>query len=202
MTIALSLSQNTISQLTGRAAVRWRDLATHGVTPATISRLVQNGEVQRIGRGLYCLADQESGAHQSLTEIALTSSKGIICLASALDWHGLTTQLPQAVWLMIAHKDRPPANPPARLNVVRASGDALTAGIMTVQIDGVTVRLTNPAKTVADCFKYRSRVGLDVAIEALRDGLTARAFTPDAFMEMAAIDRVARVARPYLEAMV
>jgi predicted transcriptional regulator of viral defense system len=202
MTKLTSLRHKTISLLQGRAAVRWRDLAAAGVTPATIGRLVKNGEVDRISRGLYRLASQESGAHQSLAELAQRAPKGIICLASALHWHGLTTQLPQAVWLMIAHKDRPPANLPVRLHVVRASGEALTAGIMSVQIDGVTVRLTNPAKTVADCFKYRSSVGLDVAIEALRDGLSARAFTPDAFMAMAAIDRVARVARPYLEAIV
>jgi predicted transcriptional regulator of viral defense system len=188
--------------MTGQAAVRWRDLAAHGVTPATIARLVKGGQVERLARGLYRWADQEDGEHQSLAEIAKMAPKGIICLASALNWHGLTTQLPQSVWLMIAHKDRPPARPTVRLNIVRASRNALSSGVMQIEVDGVAVRITNPAKTVADCFKYRSRIGLDVAIEALRDGLAFRAFTPDAFLEIATIDRVARVARPYLEAMV
>jgi predicted transcriptional regulator of viral defense system len=202
MTTPVSRSERTQAMMRGHAAIRWRDLAKQGVTPATIARLVDSGDVERLARGLYRLVAHESGAYQSLAEIAKMAPNGVICLGSALHWHGLTTQLPQAVWLMIAHKARPPTRPVVRLNVVRASGDALTFGVEQFDVDGVKVAITNPAKTVADCFKYRSRIGFDVAIEALREGLSTRAFTPDTFLEMATINRVARVVRPYLEAMV
>lgn len=120
---------------------------------------------------------------------------------SALDYHGLTTQVPHAVWIMI-HKSshRPTFNAPAE-RVVRASGPALTTGVEKHKIEGVVVQMTTPAKTVADCFRYRDTVGTDVAVEALRDCLRKRKATPSDIFEMAKVDRVARVMRPYLEAL-
>jgi predicted transcriptional regulator of viral defense system len=163
--------------------------------------MVDDGEIERVGRGLYRLVDFPASENQSLIETARTTPRAAVCLLSALRVHDLTTQLPHAVWLMIGRKDRAPTSA-SRLQIVRASGAALTEGIMHVLQDGVEIKLTTPAKTVADCFKYRNRVGLDVAIEALRDGLQRKAFTVDEFMDMAQADRVARVARPYLEALV
>lgn len=194
--------RHTALGLADRAAViRWRDFAALGVTPATVARMVEDGELERLGRGLYRRADHEGSEHQSLIEAAKVAPKSVICLLSALQFHGLTTQLPHAVWLLIGGKDRAPKAVTQRLQIVRASGPALTAGVKRMRIDGVAVAITTPAKTVADCFKYRSRVGLDVAIEALREGLKRKAFTGDEFLAMAAVDRVARVARPYLEAL-
>jgi predicted transcriptional regulator of viral defense system len=121
---------------------------------------------------------------------------------SALLFHELTTQLPHAVWLMLDSKDWAPRNPPVMITIVRASGRALTAGIQRHSIEGVHVPITGPAKTVADCFKYRRRVGLDVAMEALRDCLRYRRASVDDIMRFARICRVENVMRPYLEAMV
>ncbi len=190
----------TIAQ--AQAITRWRDFAAAGVTPATIARMIDDGELERLGRGLYRRPDFDASENQSLLEAAKAAPRATICLLSALRFHDLTTQLPHAVWLKIGRKDRPPRSASQRLQIVRASGTALTEGVTHMRQDGVELALTTPAKTVADCFKYRNRVGLDVAIEALRDGLRRKAFTVDEFMRMADADRVARVARPYLEALV
>lgn len=185
-----------------QAVTRWRDFAAAGVTSATIARMVDDGELERIGRGLYRRPDYAATENQSLIEAAKAAPKAVLCLLSALRFHDLTTQLPHTVWLMIGRKDRSPRTQSQRLQIVRASGPALTEGILRIRQDGVDLKITSPAKTVADCFKFRDRVGLDVAIEALRDGLRRRAFTVDEFMRMAQADRVARIARPYLEALV
>lgn len=192
--IALKLAQR-------RPAVRWRDFAAKDIPPSTIARLVEDGALSKIGRGLYQHPSAEFSAHQSLIEAVTAIPHGVVALLSALRLHGLTTQNPQAVWLMIDGKARAPAAAPVRLKLVRASGKALTTGVATRVEDGVRLRVTNPAKTVADCFKYRRHVGVDVAIEALKDGLARKAFTPDGFLDMARIDRIERFARPYLEAL-
>ena len=185
-----------------KGIVRWRDFFARGVTPATIARMIQSGDLERVGRGLYRQPTFVASEHQSIVETAKASPLGIICLLSALRYHDLTDQLPHAVWMMIGGKDRSPKAAGVRLKIVRASGPALTEGVVRKQIDGVEVAMTTPAKTVADCFKYRGRVGVDVAIEALRQGLARKAFSTDDFLRMAVIDRAARIARPYLEAMV
>jgi predicted transcriptional regulator of viral defense system len=194
--------RDTAVSIADRSAVtRWREFARGGVTPATIARMVENGELERLGRGLYRRPDFEGSEHQSLVEAAKATPTAAICLLSALRFHGLTTQLPHAVWLMIGVKDRAPKAASQRLQIVRASGSARIAGVKKTRIDGVDVAVTTPAKTVADCFKYRSRVGLDVAIEALKEGLARKTFTIDEFLAMARVDRVERVARPYVEAL-
>jgi predicted transcriptional regulator of viral defense system len=141
-----------------------------------------------------------SAAH-SLAEAFRAVPRGTVCLLSALQFHELTTQTPRAVWLLIASKDWTPRNPPVAIEVVRAKGEALTAGIERHVIEGVLVPITIAAKTVADCFKYRSRVGLDVAIEALRDCLTQRRVSIEELWRMATICRVQNVMRPYLESL-
>lgn len=185
-----------------QGVARWRDFAAAGIAPSMLGRLVKQGALVRIGRGLYQAADAEPSEHQSLIEAAKAVPHGVIALLSALRLHDLTTQLPQVVWMLIDGKARAPASPPVRIRILRASGPALSAGAQRRTIDGVQLLVTSPAKTVADCFKYRSRVGVDVALEALKDGLARKAFTPSEFLAMAAIDRVARLARPYLEALV
>ena len=156
----------------------------------------------RTARGLYQLPDAELSAAHSLAEIARVVPGGTVCLLSALQFHELTTQLPRAVWMLIGSKAWTPRNPPVPLEIVRSRGEALTAGVARHVIERVSVPITVPAKTVADCFKYRNRVGLDVAMEALRDCLRHRRATVDELWRFASVCRVRNVMRPYLEAMV
>jgi predicted transcriptional regulator of viral defense system len=181
--------------------VRTRDLEALGVPRVALQRAVDRGQVVRRARGIYATPDHATTRHTDVAAVAARSPKAIVCLVSALEYHGLTTQVPHAVWIMI-HKSahRPTITSPA-IRVVRASGLALTAGVEKHKIEGVLVQMTNTAKTVADCFRYRDTVGTDVAVEALRDCLRKRKATPAELFEMAKIDRVARIMRPYLEAL-
>lgn len=181
--------------------LRRDDLVRRRIQGAVLTRQLEAGRIKRVGRGLYRLAGSEPGAHAGLAQASRLAPRGTVCLLSALAWHGLTTQLPAAVWLQFGHKDRVPTSLTGPVEIVRATGPARTMGVTHVTIDGVSVPMTTPAKTVADCFKHRVRIGLDIAIEALREGLTTRAFTPDGFLEAAEACRVARLARPYLEAL-
>lgn len=186
--------------------VRARDLAEAGIPRSYLSRLVERGLLARSSRGVYRLADADVTELHSLAEVALRAPRAVVCLLSALAVHELTTQLPHAVWLMIEHKARVPAIEWPRLEIVRASGEALSHGVEIRTIEGVQVRLTSAAKTVADCFRYRRHVGLDVAIEALRDYLRPAGRIPgrtvDALVAAARADRVQSVMRPYMEALV
>ena len=152
-----------------RGIARTSDFDAAGVPRAYLKRLCDEGLLVRHGRGLYQLADAELSAAHSLAEIARAVPRGTVCLLSALLFHELTTRLPHAVWLMLDSKDWAPRNPPVMTEIVRASGESLTAGIQRHSIEGVHVPVTAIAKSVADCFKYRNRVSLDVAMEALRD---------------------------------
>jgi len=159
----------------------------------------RHGALTQPSRGLYQLANAEHSAEHSLAEAAKAAPSGVVALLSALQFHGLTTQTPHAVWMLMASKAWAPTKPPVRLKIIRASGEALTAGIKHHRIDGVSVPITTPAKAVADCFKHRSKVGLDVALEALRDALRRKRATADEIWRCAVADRVATVMRPYLE---
>lgn len=179
---------------------RARDFADAGIAPLYIKQLCEEGRLIRLARGLYQLPEAAgTDAHHDLAEAAKLVPGGVICLLSALRFHNLTTQLPNAVWMLIAHKARTPRT--IRLEIVRASSpSALREGIIDAQIEGVSVRITSPARTIADCFKYRRRVGADVALEALQDALKQRLCTPDELMHYAKTNRVAAIMRPYLEA--
>ena len=181
--------------------VRPRDLDVIGIPRAVLKRLVDRGELVRRSRGIYTTPEHEPTRHTDLAEVCLRVPSATVCLISALEFHELTTQVPHAVWIMIDRAGRRPNIEHPPLRVVYASGEALRAGVQTQTIEGVAVRLTDPAKTVADCFKYRDHVGQDVAIEALRDCLRQRKASPSQIYEMAKIDRVATVVRPYLEAL-
>ncbi|ATU94034.1 type IV toxin-antitoxin system AbiEi family antitoxin domain-containing protein [Phyllobacterium zundukense] len=183
---------------------RGRDFDAAGVPRVYLQRLRDEGVLQQVGRGLYKLASAEVASATSLAEAARIQPKGVIGLLSALQFHNLTTQTPHAVWMLLGPKDWAPTNPSVSLKIVRASGEALRAGIETHQIDGVPVPITSPAKTVADCFKHRNKIGLDVAIEALRDLIKSRKGRAglNELWRYAEIDRVQTVMRPYIEAMV
>lgn len=158
------------------------------------------GQVERVARGLYSLPGYCGSEQASLAMVARLSPGVVFCLLTALRFHELTTQAPFQVWIGIGNKYHPPriAYPPLR--VVRLSPAALDEGVERRKVDGVPIRITSVARTVADCFKFRNKVGLDVAIEALRDARRSRNVTSDQIWHYAKLGRVANVMRPYLEA--
>lgn len=170
-----------------------------GGSRTALARLVDKGKLVRLCRGLYTLPDQSVSEHTTLAEVSAQSPNVLICLLSALQFHGLTTQLPFEVWVAISNKARPPKidYPPVR--VFRFSGAALTEDVDEHQVDGVTVRVTGVAKTVVDCFKYRNKIGLDVALEALREAWGVQRVTMEDLWHFAQICRMTNVMRPYLE---
>lgn len=156
-----------------------RDLKKAGVGAETMARLAREGVVVRPARGLYQLAGAALDARHTLAEAAALVPKGVICLTSALQFHKLTLQMPSAVWIAIARTGWKPKVDYPRIRFVRFSGRALTEGIERHRIEGVDVPVFEPAKTIVDCFRYRNKIGLDVALEGLREGLRTRRVTPD-----------------------
>ncbi len=179
--------------------LRARDLAEHALPTIALSRLVAAGKLERVARGVYSLPHRKLSEHRSLAEASLRVPQGVVCLLSALRVHGIGTQAPFEVWLAIAHNAPTPRVDQPALRIVRMSGPAFTEGVETKRIDGVEVRVFDAAKTVADCFKFRNKIGLDVALEALRDGWAQGKLPMDALWRHATTDRVANVMRPYLE---
>jgi len=198
---AASHIERLLRHLQRHGVVRTRDLESLGVPRVALQRAVDRGHVIRRARGVYVKSDHAATRHTDLAAVGARSPKAVVCLVSALEYHGLTTQVPHAVWIMIHKSSHRPIFEAPAVRVVRASGPALTTGVEKHKIEGVVVQMTTPAKTVADCFRYRDTVGTDVAVEALRDCLRKRKATPADIFEMAKVDRVARVMRPYLEAL-
>jgi predicted transcriptional regulator of viral defense system len=189
-----------VARMVGRAGVfRSRDLDGSGISRQYLRLATDRGLVRRVGRGLYIPADAQATEHHSLAEAAKRVPNGTICLLSALRFHDLTTQAPHEVWMAISEKARRPRVDHPPLRIARFSGPALDYGVTTKRVEGVTVQVFNPAKTVADCFKYRNKIGLDVALEALRDCYRRRKATMDELWKAAKVCRVARVMQPYLE---
>ena len=183
-----------------RKLLRARDLAEHGLPTIAITRLVQAGKLDRVARGLYALSGAAMSEHRSLAEVTLRVPRGVICLLSALQFHEIGTQAPFEVWLAIPNRVTPPRIGYPAIRIVRMSDDALTDGLQRKRIDGVEVPIFNPVRTVVDCFKFRNKIGIDVAIEALREGWRERRFTMDELWHHATTHRVANVMRPYVEA--
>ena len=182
-----------------RQGVTARELVEARIHTQVLTRLVAEGGLERVARGLYRLPEHPVTEHHGLAIAAAAVPHGVVCLLSALQYHGLGTQLPSQIWMAIDRRARRPVlrYPPLRL--VRNSGAALSEGVESYAIEGREVRVYNVPKTLADCFKYRNKIGLDVALEALRDGWSQRKLTMDALWHHASIDRVANVMRPYLE---
>ncbi len=182
--------------------LRPRDLAAHAIPADYLDRLARRGAVERVARGVYVWPDAEVTEHHSLVEAARLAPAGVVCLLSALRLHGLTTQSPREVWLALPGKAWAPKSASPRLRVARFSGPSLTEMVETREFEKTTVRVYSPAKTVADCFKFRNAVGLDVALEALRDCWHAKKATMDELWAAARVCRMANVMRPYLESLV
>ncbi|MGE8611179.1 MAG: type IV toxin-antitoxin system AbiEi family antitoxin domain-containing protein [Achromobacter veterisilvae] len=181
--------------------IRARDLAPLGIARVALTRAVRQGQLQRLGRGLYGLPSRPTSEHATLAEVARRVPKGVICLLSALRFHNLTTQAPHEVWLAIGNKAAAPRLDYPPLRILRFSVVTLTAGVEEHMVDGVPIRVTGVAKTVADCFKYRNKIGLDVALEALRASWREKRMTSDELWRYAKLCRVANVMRPYLESL-
>ena len=183
-----------------RKLLRARDVAQEGLPTITLTRLVQGGKLDRVARGLYGIPGAATSEHRSLAEVSARVPKGVVCLLSALQVHGIGTQAPFEVWLAIPQRMVTPRLDYPSLRVVRMSNAALADGVVKIAVNGVKVPVFSAAKTVADCFKFRNKIGLDVALEALRDGWVTRKFTMDDLWRHATQDRVANVMRPYIEA--
>jgi predicted transcriptional regulator of viral defense system len=206
--------------LVGRGPLRARDLDAAGIPRAYLTRLSERGVLEHVDRGLYRLADAAATENHSMAEVGKRVPHAIICLLSALQLHEMTSELPHAVWVMIDRHARKPKVDYPRLEVVRASGDARSHGVEQWTIEGVAVHVTSPAKTVADCFRYRRHVGLDTALAALRDYLDRGRrrrpaahpkpapgrprqsdYSVDALIAATKADRISSLVRPYIEAL-
>jgi len=180
--------------------LRTREAVREGIHPGTLYAMRDSGVVERVSRGVYRLAEQVPLGNPDLVTVATRVPGGVICLISALAFHGLTTQIPHQVHLALPAGARAPRveHPPIR--TYRFAGDAFTKGIEVHSLDGVDVRIYGPEKTLADCFKFRNRIGLDTAIEAVRFYRERGDVRVDDLMRYASICRVSKVIRPYLEA--
>ena len=185
--------------LGNRAFFRQRDAAQLGVHSRQLRRLVDAGSVEKVARGLYRRTDIEPTEHYTLAAVCARSPRAIVCLLSALNVHGLGTQLPWQVWIAIPHKARAPQFGTLPVKIVRFSGASLRYGVADAAFEGVPARITNPARTVVDCFRFHRLVGKDVAIEALRDALFERKATADQIWRAAEVCRAKSLVEPVLE---
>ena len=183
------------------AFFRPRDVKPLGVSYRQIQSLVVEGTVEHIGHGLYRISDVEPTELETVAMVSAAIPSAIICLLTALGIHEIGTQLPHEVWLAIDRKSRKPTRAPARIRVVRFSGAMLHYGVIQQKMLGVSVRMTSPARTVVDCFRYRNKIGIDVALEALRDAVTSRKASVDEIERAAEVCRIRTVIRPYMEAL-
>ena len=198
----LTQTERILRAADARGVLRPRDLDRLGISRTVLARLHAAGALVRLGRGVYALPDASGRTeHQGLIQVASRAPLAVICLFSALRFHGLTTQTPFEIWIAVDRQAWRPRIDYPPIRVLRFSGRALTEGIETHRIGGVRVRVYGPAKTVADCFKYRNKFGLDVALEALRDVWREKKATLDELLRYARVCRVERVMRPYLESL-
>lgn len=181
--------------------LRARDLVAAGISRETLRRLVARGLLEQPGRGLYRRVGDPMSVNSSVGEAIRATPHLVVALLSALRLHGLTTQVPPDLWVYIGQKARAPARSPVRLRIFRVADRALALGVETRHIDGVPVRVTNVERTLVDCFKRRADVGLDVAIEALRDAIRLRKVDMNEVWRIAEERRALTYMRPYIEAM-
>lgn len=183
------------------AYFRPRDVAPLGVSYHQVQKWVADGSVEFHGKGLYRVADVEANEMETIAMVASVVPHAIVCLLSALRVHEIGTQSPHQVWLAIDRKARKPSQLPASARIVRFSGPMLTYGVTTTSMLGAPVRITSPARTVVDCFRYRNKIGLDVAMEALGDAVRSRKALVSEIDRVADVCRISSVIAPYLAAL-
>ncbi|GAB2881491.1 type IV toxin-antitoxin system AbiEi family antitoxin domain-containing protein [Uliginosibacterium flavum] len=197
----LSHSQRVLELAHQKGTLRAADLTPQGLPRVVLTRLAASGQLERVGRGLYRLPNSEVSEHDSLVQIARKVPQAVICLLSALQFHELTTQLPRQVWIAMPRGSHTPKIDYPPVKMLQFSGAAYSEGIEVVERDQVNLRVYSVAKTVADCFKHRNKIGLDVALEALREVIAKRKASNDEIWQFAQVCRVSNVMRPYLEAL-
>lgn len=199
------MSESSAEQRLGKAGVgaffKPRDVKPFGVSYHQIQGLVAEGVVEPLGHGLYRVSSVEPTEMETVAMVAAAVPGAIVCLLTALAVHEIGTQLPHEVWIAIDRKSRKPTHPPASTRIVRFSGAMLTIGVIQQDMLGVSVSITSPARTVVDCFRYRNKVGIDVAMEALREAVRSRKASVDEIARVAQACRIRTVIRPYLEAL-
>jgi len=188
--------------LKARGMLRLRDFIAENIEPETLARLVSEKQVIRPTRGLYQLPDTQIEAPYMLAEATVLVPKGIVCLISALQFHELTLQIPSAVWMAIGRTAWRPTISYPSIRFVRFNGWAMIEGIERYPIQSREVPITNPARTIVDCFRYRNKIGIDIAVEGLRKGIQHRKCRPDELWQYAKKARVWTVMRPYVETVV
>lgn len=194
-------TQAKLHKVAGDAFFRSRDLAALGLTFRDLSQLIEDGAVERVARGLYRPRSAEPTEHHTLAAVCARVPQAIVCLLSALRVHEIGTQLPREVWIAIPHKARAPRMPEFPIRIVRFSGPSLRYGIQQIRIEGVSTRVTSPARTVVDCFRFRRLVGRSAAQEALREAIRERKTTVAEIWRAAEVCRARSLVRPYLEAL-
>lgn len=199
--LVVNQSDHILELARHQRVVRAADVRAHGWSPQLLIRLHQLGKLQRIARGLYGLPDADVTEHQTLIEVCQRLPKGVLCLLSALQFHEIGTQLPHDVWIALPEGSQTPALNYPKLRIARLRGAAYSDGIQTVTDHGTPIRVYSAAKTVTDCFKFRHKIGLDVALEALKDAWRSRKVNMADLSHFAKINRVERVMQPYLEAL-
>ncbi|MFC3146448.1 type IV toxin-antitoxin system AbiEi family antitoxin domain-containing protein [Piscinibacterium candidicorallinum] len=195
------VSASIVQAASAQRFLRLNDLRARGMSPQMAVHLARQGVLTRVGPGVYSLPDAPLTEHQSLAEAAQMAPRAVVCLLSALQFHGIGTQQPHQVWLALPKGVQLPRSLAGRARPVWVSGEAFAAGVETHDDAGAGIRVYGVAKTLADCFKFRNKVGLDVALEALREAWAARRFSMDDLAHHARINRVERVMQPYLEAL-
>jgi predicted transcriptional regulator of viral defense system len=196
----ITKAEKLVQELRKKGVFKTKEILDFGVSKEYLRELTDKGLVERISRGYYSLPDYEYSTMQSIAEVSKQAPKGVICLLSALRLHGFTTQNPFEVWIAVDRRAwKPQINGTTKIRYVRFSEKAFTSGIEIKTVDHFKIRVYSPAKTVADCFKYRNKIGMDVALEALREGWREKRFTMDELWKYAEICRVSNVMRPYLE---
>lgn len=197
----ISKREQVLKLIREKGIVRARDMESLGVSRMMLQRLHEEGVVERVGRGQYALLDTFLDEYSDLIQVANRAPKSVICLISALDFHQITTQLPYEVWIAIEATGWAPQMDYPNINVVRFSGEAFHHGIETHMLNQTPVRVYSVAKTLADCFKFRNRIGMDVVLEALRMTIRHKKATIQDIWMAANVTRMKNVMRPYLEAM-
>ena len=195
-------SEKVLNLAHEKGVLHTRDLNDYGIHREYLSRLCKQGRLIRVGRGRYVLPDMEISENYNLALVAKAIPGAVISLLSALRFHNIGTQAPFQIWIAIQNRAATPRIDNPVVRIFRFSGGAFSEGIEEHNIDGVNVKVYNPAKTVADCFKYRNKIGLDVAIEALRDGWQQKKISMDELWKYSKICRVSNFIKPYLESLI